>query len=163
MTEYIDRKKIMKLLKEQKETETGAFSKGFNKGINVAMSIVKNKEILPSADVIVLPYKVGDKVAVRACCECVQTIPDSDECRYICPFEDDCECEDCDDTNERIFITTIDSIYDNGFGWKVTFNNLPIIEANITDLGTSFFVGENAEQQAKEYEKSLIEGEQNVD
>lgn len=112
------------------------------------------------ANGIIVPLcKVGDKVAVRACCECVQTIPDSDECRYICPFEDDCECEDCDDTNERIFITTIDSIYDNGFGWKVTFNNLPIIEANITNLGTSFFVGENAEQQAKEYEAKLKECE----
>lgn len=65
---------------------------------------------------IELPCKVGDKVAVRACCECVQTIPDNDECRYICPFEDDCECEDCDNANERIFNTEISSIFNNGFG-----------------------------------------------
>lgn len=108
--------------------------------------------------VIVLPCKVGDKVAVRACCECVTTIPDNDECRYICPFEDDCECEDCDNSNERIFMTEIDSIFNNGLGWKVTFKNLSIIEASIEDIGTSFFVGKNAEQQAKEYEQALKGG-----
>lgn len=101
--------------------------------------------------VIVLPCKVGDKVAVRACCECVSVIPDNDECRYICPFEDDCECEDCDNANERIFNTEISGIFNDGFGWKVTFKGLSIIEANITDIGTSFFVGENAEQQARGY------------
>ena len=109
--------------------------------------------------VISLLCKVGDKVAVRACCECVNTIPDNEECRYICPFEDDCECEDCDDANERIFNTKISSIFNDGFGWKVTFKGLSIIEANITDIGTSFFVGENAEQQAKEYEQKLKGGE----
>ena len=111
--------------------------------------------------VIVLPCKVGDKVAVRACCECVTTIPDNDECRYICPFEDDCECEDCDNSNERIFMTEIDSIYNNGLGWKVTFKDLSIIEASIEDIGTSFFVGKNAEQQAKEYEQALKGGVSN--
>ena len=116
-------------------------------------------EYLLANGVIVPPCKVGDKVAVRACCECVSTIPDNDECRYICPFEDDCECEDCDNANERIFNTEISSIFNDGFGWKVTFKGLSIIEANITDIGTSFFVGENAEQQAKEYEQTLKGGD----
>lgn len=116
------------------------------------------KNFLYKENVIVLPCKVGDKVAVRACCECVTTIPDNDECRYICPFEDDCECEDCDNSNERIFMTEIDSVFNNGFGWKVTFKNLSIIEASIEDIETSFFVGENAEQQAKEYEQTLKGG-----
>lgn len=51
MKEYIERKKLMTFLDEQLEKETGAFSKGFNKGINVARSIVNNKEINPTADV----------------------------------------------------------------------------------------------------------------
>lgn len=123
---------------------------------NVACKFFKD-----NARMIELPCKVGDKVAVRACCECVQTIPDNDECRYICPFEDDCECDDCDNANERIFNTEIDSIFNNGFGWKVTFKNLGIIEADFTDIGVSFFVGENAEQQAKEYEKALAERQVN--
>ena len=109
--------------------------------------------------VIVPPCKVGDKVSVRACCECVNTIPDNDECRYICPFEDDCDCDDCDNANERIFNTKISSIFNEGFGWKVTFKDLSVIEASFTDMGTSFFVGENAEQQAKEYEQALKERE----
>ncbi len=125
--------------------------------------IIKDvKSILEKIDnktLVELPCKVGDKVAIRACCECVTTIPDNDECRYICPFEDDCECEDCDNANERIFNTEISSIFDNGFGWKVTFKGLSIIEANFNDIGTSFFVGENAEQQAKEYEQALKERE----
>lgn len=109
--------------------------------------------------VIVPPCKVGDKVAVRACCECVSVIPDSDECRYICPFEDDCEYDDCDNANEKIFNTRVSGIFDDGFGWKITFNNLSIIEASFADMGTSFFVGENAEQQAREYEQALKERE----
>lgn len=100
------------------------------------------------------PFEVGDKVAVRALCECVCTTPDNDECRYICPFEDDCECDECDNANERIFLTTISGIFNDGTGWKVTFKNMNI-EASIKDLGISFFCGENAEQQAKEYEKKI--------
>ncbi len=115
------------------------------------------KDLEADGRIIVPPCKVGDKVAVRACCECVQTIPDNDECRYICPFEDDCECDDCDNANERIFNTEIDSIFNNGFGWKITFKNLGLIEADFTDIGVSFFVGENAEQQVKEYEKARME------
>lgn len=109
--------------------------------------------------VIVPPCKVGDRVAVRACCECVATIPDNDACCFICPFEDDCECEECDDANERIFNTEISSIFNEGLGWKITFKDICGIEASYTDLGTSFFVGENAEQQAIEYVAKLKESE----
>lgn len=52
MAEYIDREKAFKLFKEQKVKETGAFSKGLNKGLNIARSIVHNKEVLPTADVV---------------------------------------------------------------------------------------------------------------
>lgn len=52
MAEYIEREKAFKLIKEQKEKETGAYSKGRNTGLFVAMSIIKNKEALPNADVV---------------------------------------------------------------------------------------------------------------
>lgn len=120
-------------------------------------TIARRADYLIKNGVIAPPCKVGDKAAVRALCECVTTIPDYDECRNICPFEDDCECEECDDANERIFNTEISSIFNNGLGWKVTFKNLSCIEASFTDIGTSFFVGENAEQQAKEAEQKLKE------
>lgn len=76
------------------------------------------------------------------------------------PFEDDCECEDCDNANERIFNTEISSIFNNGYGWKITFKNICGIEASFSDLGISFFVGEDAEQQALEYVRTLKEREQ---
>ncbi len=118
-------------------------------------AIKDNAEYLLAEGVVVHPCKVGDKVAVRALCQCVATIPDYDECRNICPFEDDCECEDCDNANERIFNTEISSIFNDGFGWKVAFKNLTFIEANFTDIGTSFFIGEDAEKQAEQKLKEM--------
>lgn len=108
--------------------------------------------------VIVLPCKVGDKVAVRALCECVHTLPIFEECRNECPFEDDCPCEECDNGNERIFVTRIDRIFNDGYGWKFEFRYLSV-EASLNDLGVSFFVGDDAEQQAVEYEQVLKERE----
>lgn len=105
---------------------------------------------------IELPCKVGDKVAVRALCECVLTTPNYEECRNMCPFEDDCECDECDSSNERIFDTTVSSIFNNGQGWYMEFNHL-IPFARFTDIGKSFFVGENAHEQAIAYEKALAE------
>lgn len=52
MAEYIEREKAFKLIKEQKEKETGAYSKGRNKGLIIAGSIINNKEVLPTADVV---------------------------------------------------------------------------------------------------------------
>ncbi len=52
MAEYIEREKAFKLIKEQKEKETGAYSRGKNKGLIIAGSIINNKEVLPAADVV---------------------------------------------------------------------------------------------------------------
>ncbi|MBQ7130987.1 MAG: hypothetical protein IJO29_00285 [Oscillospiraceae bacterium] len=86
-----------------------------------------------------LPFNVGDKVKVKACCECVFTIPCNDECRYECPFEDDCEFDECDNGNEKKFETIIDCIFNNGCGWKCTFKHLAI-EADLSDFGKCFFL-----------------------
>ena len=102
------------------------------------------------------PCKVGDKVAVRAMCECVITTPCYEECRHICPFENDCECEECSSLNERIFDTTVSGIFNNGQGWYIEFKDL-IPFARFADIGTSFFVGENAHEQAVAYNKGLAE------
>lgn len=113
-------------------------------------------ETLLNEGVTVLPCKVGDKVAVRALCECVYTRTIFEECRNECPFEDDCPCEECDNGNERVFITTIDRIFNDGDGWKFEFRYLGV-EASLNDLGVSFFIGDDAEQQAVEYEQALAE------
>ena len=41
---------IIKFLKEQKVKETGAFSKGLNKGLNIAISAIKNPQICPTIE-----------------------------------------------------------------------------------------------------------------
>lgn len=113
-------------------------------------------DFLLSEGVIVPPCKVGDKVAVRALCECVITTPCNEECRNICPFENDCECEECSSLNERIFDTKVASIYNNGEGWHIEFEHL-IPFARFSDVGTSFFVGLTAHEQAVAYCKVLAE------
>ena len=52
MNEYINRDLAYRLIKEQREKETGAYSKGRNKGLIIAGSIINNKEVLPTADVV---------------------------------------------------------------------------------------------------------------
>lgn len=119
---------------------------------------LKNRDLTEKS--IVPPCNVGDKVAVRAMCECVITMPCYEECRHICPFENDCECEECSSLNERIFDTTVSSIFNNGQGWYIEFKNL-IPFARFADIGTSFFIGENAHEQAVAYNKGLAERSEN--
>ena len=45
----IDADLLIKLLKEQKEKETGAFTKGRNTGLNVAKSIINDVTQTPTA------------------------------------------------------------------------------------------------------------------
>ena len=113
-------------------------------------------DALLAEGVIVPPCKVGDKAAVRALCECVLVNHCFEECRNICPFEDDCDCDDCADCNERIFDTKVSAIYNNGNGWYIEFEHL-IIQARFSDIGTSFFIGENAHEQAVAYNKAIAE------
>ena len=44
----IDADRIFKLLKEQEEKETGVFTKGINKGINIAKCIIKDEVQSPT-------------------------------------------------------------------------------------------------------------------
>ena len=50
MTEYIERENAYKLISEQIESETGMYSKGRNKGLNIAKSIIHDKEQCPTID-----------------------------------------------------------------------------------------------------------------
>ena len=115
-------------------------------------------DYLLANSVIAPPCKVGDKVAVRALCECVITTPSYEECRHICPFEDACDCEECSSLNERIFDTKVTSIFNNGEGWYIEFEHL-IPFARFTDIGTSFFVGLTAHEQAIAYCKAQSRNE----
>lgn len=64
---------------------------------------------------VVLPCKVGD--TVYAIADCADILKDCDDDYYTgtgaitCPFEKDCDFEECDDANRRIFETYVRSIY----------------------------------------------------
>jgi hypothetical protein len=58
---YIDSEAAYTFFKDQLEEETGAYSKGRNAGLRVAMSAVMNKDAIAAADV--RPVVRGHKVA----------------------------------------------------------------------------------------------------
>lgn len=64
---------------------------------------------------LVLPCKVGD--TVYAIADCADILKDCDDDYYTgtgaitCPFGKDCEFEECDDANRRVFETYVGSIY----------------------------------------------------
>ena len=72
MSEYIERENAYKLIHEQKEKETGAYSKGRNTGLNIAKSIIHDKERCPTADV----------VKVVRCWKCRHCDPDNKHCDH---------------------------------------------------------------------------------
>lgn len=48
----IDADTLFKFLKGQREKETGAYSKGRNNGINIAIGAIRNEQICPTVDAV---------------------------------------------------------------------------------------------------------------
>lgn len=59
---------------------------------------------------VILPCKVGTTVYIVTCCGCVYMYQDRDYFtgtgEVICPYEDDCDFENCDGKNVRVFEDT---------------------------------------------------------
>lgn len=104
-----------------------------------------------SEKVMMLPCTVGDTVYVRLLCECINTHMDSDTGFIECPFEQDCEFDECANNNERIVGTTVESIFNNGNGWCCSLENL-CFDVMISDFGRTVFLTK------EELEASIIEG-----
>ena len=92
MSEYISRKTAYQFFKGQLEKETGAFRKGRNAGLRVAMSAVMNNAAIPAADV--RPVRRGKWIKyaphnsdMMTCSECEKYwILDGDQYDYhFCP------------------------------------------------------------------------------
>lgn len=64
-----------------------------------------------------------------------------------CPFESDCEFEKCDNGNERLFKTTVDSIFNNGNGWYITLKGIAV-EIPIEDFGKTIFLTQSKAEEA---------------
>lgn len=103
-------------------------------------------ELEKQGNLFELPCKIGDTVYVRALCECVITEYDRETGSSDCPFEDDCEFEECISGTERLFETIITGIFNNGHGWYCALKGL-CIEVSILDFGrTVFHTKEEAKQ-----------------
>lgn len=108
-------------------------------------------EELTDIDSINFHYKIGDKVKLRAACECIITHMHRDAGYRECPFEDGCEFNDCKDENERELITTIDSIYNNGQGWYMSLKDLAI-DIPLSDFGKTVFAIDTKDSESEAQE-----------
>lgn len=101
---------------------------------------------------IKIPCTVGDSVKIKALCECLNRTPIHSECRYLCPYEDSCEFDECSTNNERIFTTKISGIYNNGYGWKFSFENFVDIEGTPDDIGKRIFLLDDSDIEEPDLE-----------
>lgn len=102
---------------------------------------------------VVLPCKVGDTVYVISKCENVHMCRDDDYFTGTgaieCPFEKDCEFEECDDGNTRVFETTIRGgwVEENHICVFCDTLNFEIVQSDIGK--TVFLTREEAEKALK--------------
>lgn len=105
---------------------------------------------------IELPCKAGDTVFVIGKCASVSMYHDNDYFNGTgsteCPFESNCDFEDCNDNYVRIFETRVDSFIFEEDSIKIYFENIwHPYEAS--EFGKSIFlVREEAVKKLKEHE-----------
>ncbi len=102
-----------------------------------------------------IAINVGDTVWINTSCEYVCTQRDYETGVIECPFENDCEFEECDNGKERLFKTTIESVFNNGNGWNIAVNHLAM-DIPINELNRTVFFSEEA---AKKSEEIAVSGE----
>lgn len=101
-----------------------------------------------------LPCKVWDTVYIWNCCDYVCTSRDYETGIEECPFENECEFEECKEENERLFKTRIESIWNDGQGWYFNVSGLHL-DISINAIGKTVFL---TEKEAEEVLQKLTEG-----
>lgn len=103
---------------------------------------------------VVLPCKVGDTVYVIA--DCVDIMKFCDDDYYTgtgdiqCPFEKDCNFEECDDSNRRIVETVCAGFWLEEDGrWKV-FIDYITADIGISSFGKTVFPNRETAEKAFE-------------
>ena len=96
-----------------------------------------------------LPCKIGDTVFIWECCDCVSVARDWETGIPECPFENDCEFEECEEGSERLFKTSVTSIWNNGRGWYFSVRGL-CLEVSISAIGRTVFLTEAEAKEALE-------------
>ena len=122
-------------------------------------------EVIPDEmrGVIVPPCSVGETVYVIVSCGDIMMHHDND---YLtgtgaieCPFENDCDKDDCNDEYLRVVKTVCSGIYQDEASLSVYLKDISRTFYSF-DFGNSVFVGENAEKLAN---KALRRMQENVD
>ena len=145
MREYL--KQLLEKLPEElpEEAETAvrvAVRAAITSGISFdRLSEIRRAEI--EGRLLVLPCKVGDTVFVIAHCADVMMNCDDDyetgTGARECPFENDCDFEECDDDNRRIFETTCTGFFIDGTRRDLFVDHINA-EFYITDIGKTVFL-----------------------
>lgn len=103
---------------------------------------------------VILPCKIGATVYIVTCCSNVYMYHDDDYFtgtgQVICPYDDDCHYENCDDKNVRIFEDTFIgySIDENGIHYYFNHVNGWLFEEDCFGK-TVFLTREEAEAALK--------------
>ncbi len=92
--------------------------------------------------IIQLPCKVGDRVRLLVACEFIERTRDMETGEIICPFEGTCEFDECEESNEREVISTVERIWSDEFGWQFTVTGMNG-EIPVTDIGKYVFLEED--------------------
>lgn len=125
--------------------------------------MLKVAEYLDEEGVIVPPCSVGETVYVIVACGDIMMHHDND---YLtgtgaieCPFENDCDKDECNDEYLRVVKTVCTGIYQDEASLSVYLKDISRTFYPF-DFGNSVFVGENAEKLAN---KALRRMQENVD
>lgn len=114
--------------------------------VKTLMEIIDQLAAEQSKSEITKLPRIGDKVKLKACCECVCTLMDWETGCRECPFEDSCEFEDCENGNEREFETSVTRIWSDGLGWYFGVLGLDL-EIPVRDIGRTVFLIEEPERK----------------
>jgi hypothetical protein len=143
---------------QDKCSELGAAEENYHYCINrIGKRLAELEDKIEQGTIIELPCKVGDTVYVIASCNDVDMYRIYEENRCECPFEYDCDYEDCDakGTTLRVFDTKVTGIYGTvGYkGFFVEFEYLNV-QYQLEDFGEKFFLTrEEAEKRLKELQE----------
>ena len=102
--------------------------------------------IVFKGELVSFPCKVGDKVRLKVTCEHIRSFMDWETGVVNCPFEDDCNFEECNNGNECELITEVIEIFNRGLGWYVHLKDLDI-EIPVNDFGKTVFLENGSSQE----------------
>lgn len=126
--------------------------------VHIALSALKeNAELKARLEkAIELPCKVGDTVYIISKCENVAMYYDNDYYTGTgaveCPFENVCDCEECDDNNEKIFEAVVSGVFygtDNDYIAEMSVAHLKMTFTKY-DINKTVFLSADEAEVAKE-------------